>query len=158
MGYGTPMMTYSAPVTMTTAAPMTMAAPMTYAPAYGGYPMGATQQPMLTTEAVEKQRLEATQQLTSASGAQEKMLKEQLDAQLKMLDAEAARQIELTKQTYTQQLSQQKMALTMQKQQQSMMIDSQAAAMQSQAAQYKMRGHAEEDAGDVRAEEGVSAE
>ena len=43
--YGTPMMTYSAPVTMTTAAPMTMAAPMTYAPAYGGYPMGATQQP-----------------------------------------------------------------------------------------------------------------
>ena len=31
------------------------------------------------------------------------------------------------------------MALTMQKQQQSMMIDSQAAAMQSQAAQYKMQ-------------------
>ena len=54
---------------------------------------------MLTTEIVEKQRLEATQQLTSASGAQEKMLKEQLDAQLKMLDAETARQIELTKQT-----------------------------------------------------------
>ena len=35
--YGAPMTSY--------AAPMTMAAPMTYAPAYGGYPMGATQQP-----------------------------------------------------------------------------------------------------------------
>merc|ERR1719420_2114413 len=81
------------------------------------------QQPMLTTEIVEKQRLEATQQLTTASGAQEKMLKEQLDAQLKMLDAETARQIELTKQ----------------QQQQTMMIEQQAAAMQSQAAQYKMQ-------------------
>ena len=52
---------------------------------------------MLTTEIVEKQRLEATQQLTTASTAQEKMMKDQLDAQLKMLDAETARQIELTK-------------------------------------------------------------
>ena len=33
---------------------------------------------MLTTEAVEKQRLEATQQLTTASTAQEKMLKERM--------------------------------------------------------------------------------
>ena len=54
---------------------------------------------MLTTEIVEKQRLEATQQLTTASTAQEKMMKDQLAAQLQMLDAETARQIELTKQT-----------------------------------------------------------
>ena len=54
---------------------------------------------MLTTEAVEKQRLEATTQLTTQSTAQEKMLKEQLSAQLAMLDAETARQIELTKTT-----------------------------------------------------------
>merc|ERR1719310_1381089 len=110
MSYGAPMTTtMSAPMTttmsaapMTYSAPMTYAAPMqTYAPAYGGYP---TQQPMLTTEAVEKQRLEATTQLTTQSTAQEKMLKEQLAAQLAMLDAETARQIELTKTTYTQQL------------------------------------------------------
>merc|ERR1719371_92770 len=100
-------MTLSAPMATTYAAPQ-----MSYAPAYGGYP--TMQQPMLTTETVEKQRLEATQQLTTASTAQEKMMKEQLDAQLKMLDAETARQIELTKQTYTQQLAQQTMALTMQ--------------------------------------------
>merc|ERR1712093_536613 len=85
------------------------------------------------------QRLEATQQLTSASTMQEKILKDQLDAQLKMLDAEAARQIELTKQTYTQQLAQQSMAMTMQQQQQTMMIEQQAAQMQAQAAQYKMQ-------------------
>ena len=54
---------------------------------------------MITTEAVEKQRIEATQQLTSVSTAQEKMLKDQLDMQLQMLEAETARQIELTQQT-----------------------------------------------------------
>merc|ERR1719504_183782 len=95
---------------------------MTYAPAYGGYPTSAVQQPYLTTDAVEKQRLEATTQLTQASGMQEKMLKEQLDAQLKMLDAETARQIELTKTTYTQQLAQQKMALEQAYSQQTMAL------------------------------------
>merc|ERR1719213_1504772 len=121
----------------------TYAAPqMSYAPTYGGYP--TMQQPMITTEAVEKQRLEATTQLTSVSTAQEKTLKDQLDMQVKMLETETARQIELTKQTYTQQLAQQKMALeqaysqqtmalTMQQQQQTMMIEQQAAAMQAQA-------------------------
>merc|ERR550514_700534 len=122
-------MSLSAPMATTYAAPQ-----MSYAPAYGGYPT-MQQQPMLTTETVEKQRLEATQQLTTASTAQEKMMKDQLAAQLQMLDAETARQIELTKQTYTQQT----MALTMQQQQQTMMIEQQAAAMQSQAAQYKMQ-------------------
>merc|ERR1719359_2664275 len=105
------MQAYGAPMTMTMSAPMTMttAAPMTYAPTYGGYP--TMQQPMMTAEIVEKQRLEATQQLSSANTMQEKILKDQYEAQVKMLDAEADRQIELTKQTYTQQLDQQKMAL-----------------------------------------------
>merc|ERR1719183_1990406 len=136
-------MTMSAPMTYGTAAPM-----QTYAPAYGGYP--TMQQPMMTAEIVEKQRLEATTQLSSASGMQEKIMKDQYEAQIKTLDAEAERQIELTKQTYTQQLAQQKMALeqaysqqtmalTMQKQQQSMMIETQASQMASQAAQYKMQ-------------------
>ena len=54
---------------------------------------------MMTQDIVEKQRLEATQQLSSASTMQEKILTDQYEAQVKMLDAEADRQIELTKQT-----------------------------------------------------------
>merc|ERR1712093_791138 len=117
------MQAYGAPMTMTMSAPMTYgtAAPMTYAPTYGGYP--TMQQPMMTQDIVEKQRLEATQQLSSASTMQEKILTDQYEAQVKMLDAEADRQIELTKQTYKQQLEQQK----------------QANQMAAQAAQYKMQ-------------------
>merc|ERR1719399_90343 len=128
--------TMSAPMATTYAAPQ-----MSYAPTYGGYP--TMQQPMITTEAVEKQRIEATQQLTSVSTAQEKMLKDQLDMQLQMLETETARQIEMTKQQCTQQLAQQKMALeqayAQQDMQLKMMIEQQAMQMQAQASQYKMQ-------------------